>query len=118
MNRLDKFESIAWESQFAICLMANPELTEFALVDLTESAPSADAFDGFIARRFQFAGIAGICDGRPATALANPLDNASVDFLAGAVLAHLGSGAAKPKTKGNIEFMERLYALRRRIREN
>ena len=115
---LDKFERVAWDSQYAVCLMANPESTEFALVDLTEAAPSPDAFESFIARHLHFAGIAGICDGRPAVALVVEQDDNSIALLGGAVVAHLVSGSAKPKPKGDIGFMERMYQLRRRILES
>jgi hypothetical protein len=116
-HQLDGVETVAWESEIAICLLANFDFTEVALVDLTEALPPSETLNGFVARRLHWVGILGLCDGCPRVALIVAPEESAIALMAGAFLAHMHSGGVKTKAKRDIGFMERMYQLRRRLLE-
>jgi hypothetical protein len=97
----NKFEKLVWDAQLAVCILGNPQTSDFILIDLT--APLRDMRSEISAQRgLYFLGAAGIIQGAPRTALAEPLDNAAVDALAGAYVRHVESVLASRISKATV----------------
>jgi hypothetical protein len=81
----DRFELIACYGRLAVAILGNPTTSEFVLIDLTEPLPDlrSEAQRGFC-----FIGAVGIVQGVRRVALAEPLDNASLDALSQANIQH------------------------------
>ena len=94
---MDKFEKVAWESEFVVVLLANTDWTEFVLVELVDAGPPPEVLAGFIARKLHFAGVAGIRGSRPAVALVVEPEDSSISLMSAAVVRHMLSGNAKQK---------------------
>jgi hypothetical protein len=109
----DKFQTIAAYGQPAVCILGNPETSEFLLIDLAPGPLPADLRQTADARGLYFIGAAGLVQGGPRAAFAEPLDNASVDALALAFLAHIGAQLNETlKPKDDFErFAEGLLRL-------
>jgi hypothetical protein len=86
---MDKFEALASASQFSVGILGNPETSDFALVDLGPKPLPENLRRDFTKRGLYFLGVAGIVQGTPQTALAEPLDDADTSALAQAFLQHL-----------------------------
>jgi hypothetical protein len=78
---MDKFERLALESQAAAAILGNGH--EFEIIDLgkPEAMPSSEYRRKLLERGFRFVGIVGLIEGRPKTALAEPLDEISTAAL-------------------------------------
>jgi hypothetical protein len=113
----DEFQTIAAYGQPAVCILGNPATSEFLLVDLAPGPLPADLRQTADAHGLYFIGAAGLVHGAPRTALAEPLDNATVDALAQAVIAFIMAGLearinASMKPKNDFErFAENLIRL-------
>lgn len=107
---MDKFQKIAFESQLAAVILGNG--TEFELVALT-GLLSEERTRELQARKFSFVGIVGLIEGRPRTALAEPLDELSSVALAQAYVALIENRineSAKAVGDGT-EWLTHLYQL-------
>jgi len=90
MRTLDKFEAIADGAQFPVCILGNPQTSDFALIDLDRPLP-----EGLEGRGLFFIGVIGLsCDGAAKIALAEPLDRETVSTLSQAFVRHV-EGAIK-----------------------
>jgi hypothetical protein len=82
----DKFQTLAATAKLSVCIFANPQGTDWALVGL-DAAGDADLLRVVMrdinARGLEFAGVTGLmADGSPRTALAMPLEDSVVDSMA------------------------------------
>ena len=69
---MDKFEQLISEAQFAVCILANLDTSDFELVDLDgKELPSTQQFS---ARALQFGGVMAVVDGLPRVVYAEPFD--------------------------------------------
>lgn len=86
MRKLDKFEVVARDAQFALVLLCNESTSDFELVE-PEPVPTERA-RSFAERGLSFAGILGVVGGKPAVALALELDAATEGAIVEAFFAH------------------------------
>lgn len=85
MQKLDKFEAIAHDAQFPVCILGNPQTSEYALIDLEKPLPKTLLDE----RGMYFIGAIGIVDGAPRVALNEPLEDATISRLSQAYLRHI-----------------------------
>lgn len=96
----DKFELLVKDAQIALCVMGNPQTSDFELVDV-EQLPLSDAHRRSMTKRgMGFLGVVGLVNGAPQSAFEEPLPDASVDALAMAFMSHLAV-SLKPLTLTN-----------------
>ncbi len=125
----DKFETLAANAALAVCMFANPQATDWALVGL-DATRDAGVLRGVMcdvnARGLGFAGVIGLmADGSPRTALVEPLADAVVDRMSALFLgyfvprfleAHTATTppkAAPPEAQDDSEsWLWRLWALK------
>jgi len=108
---LDKFEQIATYADYVVCILGNPLTSDFELVDMSVdlgvSMPEA-AILSARQRGLYFVGVAGLAQGVPQTALAVPLDAATITALAAAYIRHIET---KMKEALEIAALAQLHQL-------
>jgi hypothetical protein len=108
MRQLDRFEQLVFDSQFAVGIFGNPELSDFELMRVTSPGPGH--YDRDKLGRMVFVGVMGLCTGVPRSVLAVPLDEAATSALAQAFLSYLEDTAnAELVTAFEVAFLARMY---------
>ena len=97
----DRFQTLAATAQLSVCIFANPQATDWALVCL-DAAGDAGVTRNITARGLGFAGVIGLmADGSPRSCLAQPFEDAVVDKMAALFLGYFVprflDAAAPPK---------------------
>jgi len=76
---MDKFEQLARDAEYALFLLANESTGDFELIE-PQPIPT-DAARGYSERGLSFGGVLALVGGKPRSALALPLEDATVDAI-------------------------------------
>jgi hypothetical protein len=101
-----KFEELVSKAQYAVCIVGNPQLSEYELLDF----PLPDEPE-FLERGLTFVGILALVEWVPCSALAMPLDPATITRLSGLFVERLRC-AMEAYTRGDsVEWLDKLYRM-------
>lgn len=103
----DKFEQLAADAQLAVCVVGNPQTSDFELIELAPGPLSYDR-QNLHERGMVFIGVMGIVQGFPRFALDAPLPSATTAALAQAFVQHTEATAAREL---ETAWLARLFAL-------
>jgi hypothetical protein len=107
----DKFEAIAGYAAHPVCILGNLQTSDFELMDVRDPEPlSEDTIHEIRRRGLRFIGAVGIVEGKPRTALDEPLDEATKFALSMAYLQFVAEANRKPKGD-SAAFLARLHSL-------
>ena len=82
-NKLERFETLLAQSQFAVCVLGNSTLDEFELLDLGSEPVPSEVTEDLQRRGLCFIGLMGLgLDGEPRSALAVPIGPSTMRALA------------------------------------
>jgi len=110
----DKHHTLVRDAQLALCILGNPQTSDFELIEVPKLPLSAEHLPSLRLRGMYYIGVVGLVDGVPRTALDEPLENASVDALARAFLSHIGSSLRTEADRSNdasVRWLAELYSL-------
>ena len=109
MQTFDKHEVIAGFAQYPASILGNLETRDFVLIAMNDLPLSEPSRLDYTARGFTYIGDVGILNGKPRTALYEPLDNDAITALSAAYI-RLVEAALKPKDASE-EWLKKLWAL-------
>jgi len=111
----DKFQTLAMQADFAVCILANDTLTDIELLNVALPEPEEQTARGFDSRGLRFIGMTAIVKGQPRTALEAPLDPAKMARLSAAFITHcevlLGDKLEEAAMGDSLAWLEMLYRL-------
>jgi hypothetical protein len=111
----DKFQVLAMQADFAVCILANDTLTDLELLNVALPEPDEQTAREFDSRGLKFIGVAAIVKGQPRTALEVPLDPNLMARLSTAFIAHcevlLGDKLEETAMGDSVAWLEMLYRL-------
>jgi hypothetical protein len=113
MEKLDKFEHLAFHATYAVCILANSTASDFELIDLGPERLNEEQRRKLSERGMEFIGVIGIVAGVPRVALAVPLDPPTTSALSHAFVQRIEdaiNGVERAAGDG-AEWMQRLYNL-------
>jgi hypothetical protein len=110
---LDKFQQLAWDATYAVCILGNPEASDFELVELGTTPLTEEHRRRLSERGMGFVGVFGIVNGVPHVALAVPLDERATSALSQALVQRSEDAinAVEEAIGDSTEFLKRLYTL-------
>ena len=111
---LDKFERLAWDATYAVCILGNPESRDFELVDIGPKPLTEERRRKMSERGLGFLGVLGIVGGVPRAALAVELDPVTQSALVQSFLQRIEDAinTVEKAAKGDsAEFLQRLYKI-------
>lgn len=97
---LDKFERVAWESEYAVAILGNQDQSRFEFVELKGDCAKVQADLAERGLGF-FYGVLGVTRGWPRCELAVPVDPGTIHALSAAYLRRLE----------DMDWMERAFRL-------
>jgi hypothetical protein len=114
----DKFQILATQGELAVCILANDNLTDIELLNVSLPEPDEQRAREFDLRGLKFIGMAAIVKGQPRTALEVPLDPATIARLSSAFVAYcevlLGDKLEETAMGDSLAWLEMLYRLQDR----
>ena len=111
---LDKHQTLVRDAQLALCILGNPQTSDFELIEMPKLPLSEERLHSLRLRGMYYLGVVGLVDGVPRTALDEPLENAAVDALARAFLSHMASllrSASVRSADASVQWLAELYSL-------
>jgi hypothetical protein len=109
---MDKFQQLAWDSTYAVGIVADPKASNFELIELGPEQSEARSRE-LSERGMVFVGVIGIVNGLPRASLAVPLDPMALITLSQAFIHRIEdkiNGVSKCFGDSN-EWMTHLYNL-------
>jgi hypothetical protein len=115
----DKFETLAMASGVTVAFLANVDMTDLEVLPVAPRGLGVEKLNElaqlWAPRGLRFIGMAGLVDGKPRTALVEPLGERHILALAQAFLTYcetLLSGHIEEQQKGDsVEWLRRLWSL-------
>jgi|SRR5271156_4774491 len=80
---MNKQERIAVHGTFPVSIWGNADAGDFLIHEIGQPVPRAE----ILRRRWPLLAVVGLVDGKPATALEEPLDDATIDALSAAYVS-------------------------------
>lgn len=106
----DQFQALAMQSNLAVAILANPDVSDIEMVRVTPRALSDSELDALTVqwsgRGLAFIGIAGLVNGTVRTALDVPLDIGRTNALAAAFVEYcrvLLADKSQPQSPAELE---------------
>lgn len=110
---MDKFEALIRNAQYSVCILGNPETSDFELVDLDPAGLPAERREQLSKRGMKFIGVLGVVKCRPRVALTLPLNDEIVSALSAAFVQRIEkllNGLDKPMGD-SVEWLQQLWEL-------
>jgi hypothetical protein len=105
----DKHEQIAHDAEFVVCILGNPETSDFELIDISHAPLPEHLRTPMRERGFRFLGTVGLLEGVPRTALEEPLSPEITSALAQAYIRHVEAAA---NARLEVAWLQRLHGLK------
>jgi hypothetical protein len=103
---MTKFEELVSKAQYALCVVGNPQLSEYELLDF----PLPDEAE-LIERGMVFVGILALVEWTPRSAIAIPLDDATIARLSDAFVVRFRAAIETHAKGDSVDWLNRLHQM-------